>query len=175
MTQPGPHQQPGVLNQAEQQQMIQQIGRVFLSALPPGWHEAGIEYRAIGSYSEISAQIVAPNGTVIPMAAPADAARLFATLRHGMHEAVRGTWVSALYRLQRPGTYSVDFNGDYPPNWQTNPPQAEFADELRRYPRSPDKTPAWLAEFAGVPAANQPQNTATQNPVPDQNPALAQQ
>ncbi len=149
MTQPGPHSQPG-MNQAEQQQLIQQIGRVLLGALPPGWHEAGIEYRAVGSYSEISAQIVAPNGTVIPLAPPAEANDLFTTLRRGMHEPERGTWVSALYRLQRPGTYSVDFNGDYEPAWQTRPSSAEFADELRRFPRAAEKVPAWLAEHAGL-------------------------
>lgn len=160
MTQPGPHSQPGALNQAEQQQLIQRIGRVFLAALPPGWQEAGIEYRAIGSFSETSAQLVAPNGTVVPLAAPPEASSLFAELRHGMHEPGRGTWVSALYRLQRPGTYSVDFNGDYPPNWQTQPPRAEFSDELHRYPRSPERVPSWLAEAAGIqPGFAQPQPT----------------
>lgn len=162
MSQPGPHSQPEPLDPGEQEQLIQQIGRVIVGGLPPGWHEAGIEYRAIGSHSELIAQLVAPNGTAVPIAAPTEAEELFARLRDGMHEPDRGTWISALYQLQRPGSYSVDFNGDYEPVWRTTPPAEAFVEELRRYPRTNENVPEWLAERAGLPA---PAGTSTRAPA----------
>ncbi len=162
MSQPGPPSQPGSLDQAEQQQLIQEIGRVILRGLPPGWQEASIEYRAAGSHAELAGQLLAPNGTVIPLAPPAEAEGLFGRLRDGMYEPDRGTWISALYRLERPSSYSVDFNGDYEPAWKSVPPAAAFADELRRYPRAGANIPAWLAEHAGIPAAT---GSATRAPA----------
>lgn len=151
MSQPGPNSQSGSLGQAEQQQLIQEIGRIILRALPAGWQDASIEYRAIGgTHSELVAQLTAPNGTVIPLAPPSETVELFAQLRHGMYEPDRGTWISALYRLQRPSSYSVDFNGDYEPSWQTTPPTETFADELQRYPRASANVPAWLDERVGM-------------------------
>lgn len=151
MSQPGrPHDPPGSLDEATQQQLIQEIGRLIVRALPPGWREATVEYRALGGHQELVAQLIAPNGTAVPLAAPAEASEAFARLRQGMYRPDRGTWVSALYRLERPGSYTVDFNGDYEPNWRTAPPAAARADELSRFPRPASAVPDWLA---GSPAA----------------------
>ena len=162
MSQPEPHAQPGSLDQAAQQQLIQDLGRVIMRTLPPGWQEARVEYRAVGSHGELSAQLSAPNGTLIPLATPPEAEDLFAQLRHGMHQPERGTWVSALYHLTRPSSYSVDFNGDYEPAWRETPPPEAFADELQRYPRAGANIPAWLSGHAGAPAAT---GAATRSPA----------
>ncbi|MFC7340096.1 hypothetical protein [Saccharopolyspora griseoalba] len=153
MSQPGPGVQPGALDEAAQQQLIQEIGRVIVRALPPGWHEATVEYRAVGAHRETVGQLIAPNGTAIPLAPPAETDQLFARLREGMHKPDRGTWVSALYRLQRPGSYTVDFNGDYRPNWRTPPPPEACAEELRRFPRPDSLVPDWF-RASPAPAAN---------------------
>lgn len=144
MSQPGPGVQPGSLDEAAQQQLIQEIGRVIVRALPPGWNEATVEYRAVGEHQETIAQLKAPNGSAIPLAAPVGANELFTRLRDGMYRPERGTWVSALYRLQRPGSYTVDFNGEYRPNWRTAPPPHAYAEELRRYPRPESAIPEWF-------------------------------
>ncbi|MEU6269711.1 hypothetical protein [Saccharopolyspora shandongensis] len=152
MSQPGPHDRPGSLDEVTQQQLIQEIGRVVVRALPPGWQEATVEYRELGDHRELVAQLLAPNGTAVPLAVPTDVTELFLRLRSGMYQPDRGTWVSALYRLQRPGSYTVDFNGDYQPSWRTAPPPEAFAEELRRYPRPAAVTPDWLAPRSTGPA-----------------------
>lgn len=149
MSQPATRTSPESLNQAEQQQVIQEIGRVILRALPPGWAESSIEYRAAATHRELVGHLVAPNGTVVPLAAPSEVWELFGKLRDGMYQPDRGTWLSALYRLQRPSSYSVDFNGDYEPAWDTKPTAADLVEELRRYPRAAENVPPWLAEAAG--------------------------
>ncbi|GAB3289731.1 hypothetical protein [Parasphingorhabdus pacifica] len=152
MTEPGPpHSEPGSLDETTQQQIIQQIGRIVLRSLPPLWQEAHIEYRAIGDHGELAAELVAPNGTVVPLGMHSEVETLFLQLRHGMYRPDRGTWISALYRLQHGGSYSVDFNGDYEPSWRAAPPVEAYADELTRYPRAEANTPSWLAERAGAP------------------------
>lgn len=142
---------PGTLDQAEQQRLIQEIGRLVVHALPPGWQETHVEYRAAGVHDEVSAVLIAPNGTQVPLAAPVDVKRLFVRLREGMYQPERGTWVSALYRLQRPGSYAVDFNGDQEPTWQNPPPPQAYIDELRMFPRPAESTPDWLARYSGAP------------------------
>ncbi|WP_263247921.1 hypothetical protein [Saccharopolyspora rosea] len=151
MSQPGSHDRPASLDQAEQQQLIQEIGRVIAQALPPGWHEVNVEYRALGAHHELAAQLTAPNGTAVPLAPPREVTGLFDRLRNGMYQPDRGTWVSALYRLKRPGSYAVDFNGDYEPAWKSAPPPEAYAEELRLHPRPGASTPAWLAERGGAP------------------------
>ena len=152
MSQPGPHTPAGALDEAAQQQLIQEIGRVIVHALPPGWQEATVEYRAVGAHGELAAQLLAPNGTVVPIAAPTESEELFTRLRQGMYQPERGTWVSALYRLQRPGSYSVDFNGDYEPNWRVAPPVEAYAEELRLFPRADANIPVWLGGTGAAPA-----------------------
>ncbi|MBQ6642111.1 MAG: hypothetical protein IJH84_13920 [Saccharopolyspora sp.] len=172
MSQPGPPEQgrprtdpqepPGTLDQTAQQNLIQQLGRALLRSGPPAWNEVSVEYRAVGGHAEIAAQLVAPNGTLIPLTTPDEVRALFSRLRHGMHESERGTWLSAIYRLRRPSSYSVDFNGDYEPTWQTPPPKDAFAEELHHYPRTGENIPGWLAQRAGVPDAS---GSATRAPA----------
>jgi len=160
MSQPGPQEAAGSLDEAAQQQLIQEIGRTIVQALPPGWQEARVEYRAVGEHYELVAQLQAPNGTVVPLAPPVETAGHFQWLRHGMYHPDRGTWVSALYQLRRPGSYTVDFNGDQEPAWHTAPPPQAYADELRRYPRPAESTPEWLSRQASG-AATAELRTAT--------------
>ncbi|GAA4882936.1 hypothetical protein [Saccharopolyspora cebuensis] len=141
----------GSLDQEAQQQLIQEIGRTIALALPPGWQAANVEYRQVGSHRELVASLLAPNGTEIPIAPPGDVMALFTRLRAGMYEPERGTWVSALYRLQRPGSYTVDFNGDHEPAWRSAPPAEAYAQELHRFPRTGSVVPEWLAQRAGAP------------------------
>ncbi|SDP91610.1 hypothetical protein SAMN04487905_11313 [Actinopolyspora xinjiangensis] len=147
---PAGKEPPGTLDQQGQQDMIQRIGRGIVHSLPPGWREASVRYRAVGSYRELDAELIAPNGTGIPVTVTPEVGELFAELRHGMYQPQRGTWVSATYRLSRPASYSVDFNGDHNPDWEQEPPYTEFAAELNLYPRATHNIPAWLAERGGV-------------------------
>ncbi|WP_019854490.1 hypothetical protein [Actinopolyspora mortivallis] len=141
---------PGTLDEQAQQEMIQRIGRTLVQALPPGWSQVSVRYRSVGAHRELDAELTAPNGTEIPLAPPAELGELFARLRHGMYRENRGTWTSATYRLSRPASYSVDFDGEHEPAWENHPPHAEFAAELRLYPRAVHNIPGWLAERAGV-------------------------
>ncbi|MFR9728240.1 hypothetical protein ACL03H_03360 [Saccharopolyspora sp. MS10] len=160
MSQPGPPEQgphrpdepAGALDQTAQQTLIQDLGRALLRSMPLSWREVTVEYRAVGEHSELSAQLLAPNGTTIPLAVAADVPELFARLRHGMYQVDRGTWTSALYRLQRPSSYSVDFDGDHEPVWRTPPPAAALAAELSAYPRTEANIPGWLEGDTSAPA-----------------------
>ncbi|QGK69844.1 hypothetical protein GIY23_10220 [Allosaccharopolyspora coralli] len=143
MTAPEPPR--AALEETEQQRLIQQIGRSLAGSLPPRWNEALLEYRALGTHVESAALLITANGVTVPLAAPPDSEALFTRLRDGMYRPERGTWVSAAYRLRRPGSYSVDFNGELEPAWTHPPTPDQYHDELRRFPRAVQNTPAWLA------------------------------
>lgn len=150
-----PELPPDSLDQTEQQRLIQQIGRTLAGSLPPRWHEARLEYRALGTHAEGVALLITANGITVPLAAPPDADTLFTRLRNGMYQPERGTWVSALYRLQQPGSYSVDFNGEVEPAGTHAPTPDQYHDELRRFPRATENTPDWLASST-APSRNRP-------------------
>ncbi|WP_367137138.1 hypothetical protein [Saccharothrix sp. HUAS TT1] len=139
------------LTEQEQNQLVRQIGRAMLPALPPGWHRVRAEYRAAGRHIEVDLAFAGPDGQWRPVRPPMDVVQLFGRLRAGMHEPVRGTWLSAVYEIEAPAAFSVDFNADDEPRWRNPPPVIGFQDELRTFPRQDDRIPAWLRQRVGLP------------------------
>lgn len=153
------------LTEQEQNQLVKQIGRAMLPALPPGWQRIRAEYRAAGRHIEVDLAFAGPDGQWRPVRPPMDVVQLFGQLRAGMYEPVRGTWLSAVYEIEAPAAFSVDFNADDEPRWRNPPPLIGFQDELRTFPRQDDRIPPWLRQRLGLPplpppAAPEPADSA---------------
>ncbi|MGW4112693.1 hypothetical protein ACWEFJ_17625 [Actinosynnema sp. NPDC004786] len=158
------------LTEQEQNQLVKQIGRAMLPALPPGWQRIRAEYRAAGRHIEVDLAFAGPDGQWRPVRPPMDVVQLFGQLRAGMYEPVRGTWLSAVYEIEAPAAYSVDFNADDEPRWRNPPPLIGFQDELRTFPRQDDRIPPWLRQRLGLPPLPPP---AVPEPVNEAPPAGA--
>ncbi|MCE6994054.1 hypothetical protein LZG04_04385 [Saccharothrix sp. S26] len=144
------------LTEQEQDQLVKQIGRAMLPALPPGWRRIRAEYRAAGRHIEVDLAFAGPDGQWRPVRPPMDVVQLFGQLRAGMYEPVRGTWLSAVYEIEAPAAFSVDFNADDEPRWRNPPPVIGFQDELRTFPRQDDRIPPWLRRRVGLPPLPEP-------------------
>jgi hypothetical protein len=144
------------LTEQEQNQLVKQLGRAMLPALPPGWQRIRAEYRAAGRHIEVDLAFAGPDGQWRPVRPPMDVVQLFGQLRAGMYEPVRGTWLSAVYEIEAPAAFSVDFNADDEPRWRNPPPVIGFQDELRTFPRQDERIPAWLRQRVGLPPLPEP-------------------
>ncbi|MGH3877879.1 MAG: hypothetical protein ACRDSK_12690 [Actinophytocola sp.] len=151
MTEPQP-----VMAQAEQDQLTRQVGRALLTVAGEGWTQVRAEYRSAGRHIEVDVFVSGPDGAPRPVRPPAEVVDGLGKLRQGMYRPGRGTWLSALYVLEPPSSFSAEFEPDVEPRWRRVPPPIGFADELRFFPRADEHIPEWLRVRAGLRAAGEP-------------------
>ncbi|GGP50590.1 hypothetical protein [Saccharothrix coeruleofusca] len=143
------------LTEQEQQQLVRRIGRAMLPAIPPGWQRIRAEYRAAGRHIEVDLAFAGPDGQWRPVRPPMDVVQLFGQLRVGMYDETRGTWLSAVYEIEAPSAFAVDFNAEDEPRWRNAPPVIGFQDELRTFPRADERIPDWWRQRVGLPPLQQ--------------------
>lgn len=141
------------MEQAEQDQLTRQVGRALLGVAGDGWTQVRAEYRSVGRHLEVDVLVSGPDGTPRSVRPPMEVIDGLGRLRQGMYRPGRGTWLSALYVLDPPSSFSAEFEPDVEPRWRRLPPQIGFADELRFFPRADEHIPDWLRRRAGLPPA----------------------
>lgn len=161
MTEPQP-----VMAQAEQDQLTRQVGRALLSAAGADWQQVRAEYRSAGRHIEVDVFVKGPDGVDRPVRPPQEVVDGLGRLRQGMYRPGRGTWLSALYVLDPPSSFSADFDPDAEPRWRRVPPPVGFADELRFFPRAEENIPDWLRQRAGLPPAQPAEGDGASHGVP---------
>lgn len=146
------------MDQAEQDRLTRQVGRALLTIAPPSWSRIRAEYRSVGRHVEVDVYVTGPDGQTYPGRPPAELVDGLGALHQGMYVPGRGTWLSAVYELEPPSSFSAEFEPDIEPLWRRLPPPIGFQDELRFFPRADEHIPEWLRARAGLP------------PVPPQQP-----
>jgi hypothetical protein len=141
------------MEQAEQDQLTRQVGRALLTVAEDGWTQLRAEYRSAGRHVEVDVFVTGPDGEARPVRPPLEVVEGLGKLRQGMYRPGRGTWLSAMYLLEPPSSFSAEFEPDVEPRWRRLPPPIGFADELRFYPRADEHIPGWLRQRAGMPSA----------------------
>ncbi|WP_258345784.1 glycohydrolase toxin TNT-related protein [Saccharopolyspora gregorii] len=160
---------PTAISPEEQEQIARRIGVLLLQAAPEDWQQITVEYRATGEYQDLLGEVAAQDGGTEPWEPPEELWGIFEHLREGMYRPDVGTWLSALYVVERPSSYRIDINFDAEPQWQRPLPRAAYVDELRRYPRTDDNVPDWMREK--LDGATAPAEQAGQQPeAPAQQP-----
>jgi hypothetical protein len=139
--------------QAEQDQLTRRVGRALLTVAGADWQQVRAEYRSVGRHIEVDVLVKGPDGIERTVRPPQEVVDGFGRLRQGMYRPGRGTWLSALYLLDPPSSFSAEFEPDVEPRWRRVPPPIGFADELRFFPRGDEHIPDWLRQRAGLPPA----------------------
>ncbi|SEQ45292.1 hypothetical protein SAMN05216188_10385 [Lentzea xinjiangensis] len=145
------------LSEQEQQQLVRQIGRAMLPVVPQGWQRIRAEYRAAGRHIEVDLAFAGPDGQLRPVRPPMDVVQMFGQLRAGMYHPDRGTWLHALYEIEAPAAFTVDFNAEDEPRWRNAPPPIGFRDELQTFPRPDQLIPDWWRQRVGLPPLPAPE------------------
>ncbi|NYH78454.1 hypothetical protein FHR84_001779 [Actinopolyspora biskrensis] len=136
---------PTAISPEEQEQIARRIGVLLLQEAPEDWQQVTVEYRATGEYHDLLAEVTLQDGDSRAWEPPEELNGIFEHLREGMYRPDVGTWLSALYTVERPSSYRIDINFDEEPQWQQPLPPEAYAEELRRYPRSEDNVPDWMS------------------------------
>src|SRR5690606_24060953 len=139
-----PMSRPTAISPEEQEQIARQIGILLLQNAPEDWQEITVEYRATGEYRDLLGEITSQDGASRAWDPPNELQSIFERLREGMYRPDVGTWLSALYVVERPSSYRIDINFDSEPRWQRPLPPAAYLDELQRYPRTEENIPDWM-------------------------------
>ncbi|PRX46540.1 hypothetical protein B0I33_107117 [Prauserella shujinwangii] len=142
---------PEPLTAEARQHLVGQVGHALAAAAPRGWRLLRAEYRAVGRHVEADLLVTGPDRVARPVRPPEPAMRLLATLRAGMYEPGRGTWLSAVLEFAPGDEPRAEFSVDAEPRWRRVPPPVGFADELRFFPRAAEFVPGWLRTRAGLP------------------------
>jgi hypothetical protein len=144
---------PPVMDQAEQDRLTRQVGRALLAVAPSGWTQIRAEYRSVGRHIEVDVFVAVAARPSRPVPPPREVIDGLGRLRQGMYRPGRGTWLSAVYLLEPPSSFSVEFEPDLEPRWRRLPPPIGFQDELRFFPRAEPNIPDWFRQRAGLPPA----------------------
>jgi hypothetical protein len=155
-----------VMAQAEQDQLTRRVGRSLLTVAGEGWQRVRAEYRSAGRHIEVDVFVTGPDGVEHPVRPPQEVVEGLGRLRQGMYRPGRGTWLSGVYLLEPPSSFSAEFEPDAEPRWRRVPPPIGFADELKFFPRADENIPDWLRQRAGLP----PLPTAEQGGQPQPTP-----
>ncbi|AOS65686.1 glycohydrolase toxin TNT-related protein [Actinoalloteichus hymeniacidonis] len=147
---------PTANSQEDQAVLARDIGMALLQAAPPGWQQIRVEYRAMGSVTDAVGKVINEDGSTASWEPPADCGPLFERLRQNMYEPEKGTWLSALYVVERPSNYRIDVNVDKKVPWDPPLPPNAFHEELNRYPREDSAIPPWFWRGLGRPDRTQP-------------------
>lgn len=131
------------LDQTSEAKLVKQIGLEMLRDAPSDWHRLTINFRAVGRHAEVLGEVRSIDDRMDGWPVSTGLTAMFAKLREGMYRESRGTWHNADYTLDHPSHFNLDYHVDEPA-WLTPPPPLAYLDELRMFPRSEDKVPAWL-------------------------------
>jgi hypothetical protein len=134
------------LDTMQQNDLLNEQTAELVGALPPGWAELVIDFRAIGANLDVAVGLRDQDGPHRTWDPPAEVWRRFQRLRGGMYRENEGTWFSARYVVQAPGRYTVQYNWTNEPDFQPYPDPSHFAIEQERFPRDEAYMPSWYRE-----------------------------
>ncbi|GGS50614.1 hypothetical protein GCM10010171_52220 [Actinokineospora fastidiosa] len=154
------------MDEAELNRLTKQVGRAMVAVAGPRWQKVRAEYRSVGRHVEVDLIVTGADGEPVSVRPPTEMVEGLRTLRGGMYRPGRGTWISAVYEIEPPGDYTVEFEPDVEPTWRRVPPPIGFIDELRFFPREDSHIPNWLRERVTPPGPVPPQGPVPPRPGP---------
>lgn len=131
---------------ASQAELQRRIAVGVHEAMPRGAVEVVWTYREAGRARESAAEAVFADGTRTPVEPVGDVLTAAARLRHLTYRPDHGAWFTLRVTITAAQRVSLRYDRDEEPDWMAPPSDVEYARDALSFPRSPDRTPAWLAE-----------------------------
>lgn len=128
-------------------ELQQVIGREFLRTVPEdGWVRGVITFRQVGKTYEACAEALDSEGRYVGGKPTMTMTTAFRELRRAFAQPGKGAWFTATYSITPDHRISIDFDYDHEPRWASPTALGHHLEEWEQFPRTPEHTPAWLAE-----------------------------
>jgi len=134
------------LNPVQQNELLGELTLVVVAAQPPDWRRVIVDYHHLGKHTDGVAGVLDPSGTYRYWDPPAKMWQMLQRLRAGMYREGEGTWFSARLVIEPPARFTVQYNWQNRPRFQTWPTPDQFMVELERFPRGDAFVPPWFRE-----------------------------
>ena len=139
-----------VLDPAQQNELLGQMTTMIVESQPPGWRELMIDYLHLGRHTDAAVGYLDADDTYQVFDPPAEVWRMFQRLRGGMYREGEGTWFGVRLKIEQPARFTVRYNWNHRPSFETWPAPDQFQLDLERFPRGEAYVPAWFRESLGV-------------------------
>ena len=129
-----------------QHDLLMELGEILHEGIPEECHAIELHANALGGRTQLTATVTDDAGTRHGNP-PEDCGMVVLKLRKAMYVPGAGTWFSMHAKVERPGRMEATFDSEAEPTWNlTQAGPGDYVRELMRFPRDPDKTPAWLQD-----------------------------
>jgi hypothetical protein len=129
---------------ADPGELYQAIGQALVEELPDGWRSVEVSCYMITVFTEFHGWYTTESGEKVSFEVPDDLFDYFAELRDLLYEPGKGAWLSATFRMDNTGKFSVDYDYENRPPFHPQPENESWLLDLERYPRDPEFLPTWM-------------------------------
>lgn len=126
---------------------VAEICDAIQMAAPPEWDHLTMSALANIESFEIGISAQTAGGRFAGAMKHISLAPYLKKLRDDMYEPTRGAWLSAVFVIHRHRSPETTFNYNEKPDWSPELDPAQWAQDLKAYPRDPQQIPPWLREI----------------------------
>ena len=126
-----------------QQQTVEEIARGLVEIMPEDWQNVVYLTRQVGGFTYEDLVAVSTDGTVREFVPPEPVRASATELKDLGEKPGAGTWLEARISVEVSGRFRAEYEYDEVALPNGLAPLA-YAQEMRRYPRTPQETPGWM-------------------------------
>ncbi|SDM32675.1 hypothetical protein [Allokutzneria albata] len=131
---------------AEQQELLQEVSGLLVSAAPEGWRELELSFRSTVAVDTATFSCVGGSGERTRLSVPFRAMNRLSELREGMYAPGTGAWFTARMTIRPPGGFEVRYDYDSEPEFVPPLTPETFVLDQEHFPRSEEHMPEWLKD-----------------------------
>ncbi|MBB5954981.1 hypothetical protein FHS29_001551 [Saccharothrix tamanrassetensis] len=125
-------------------ELLQRIGGLLLDAAPEDFRRIDLLVRMTVSVQDLALTVYRPDGSTPEVLPPEELTAAFQEMRQVLYQPGRGAWFSCRCVVNAPVRIDITYNFDHDPQFSPPVPAADFARDLKVFPRDEAFVPDWL-------------------------------
>lgn len=120
-----------------------QLGESLIAAAPTNWARIDLRTTVLSTVADLRATAVLADDSTVPLELPPGFLMTLNELRDAQWEPNTGSWVALRLLIDPPGEYVAYYNFELTPDWAPAVTAAQYAEDMRPFPRKPEQVPFW--------------------------------
>lgn len=113
------------------------------SQIQDQWNEAILQHQAVWRISNSNMQVTLADGSQRDNLSLTQVTTLLDELRDAVATPEHGTWMSLILTVRPDGQFKFKYNYDEKPDWNIEPSNESYIEDLEHYPRPFAEIPDW--------------------------------